>query len=311
VTTSRGHRVRVVAIVGPTAVGKSAVALSVAEDLGGEIVSLDSRQMYRGLDIGTAKPSRDDLARVRHHLVDVADPTTALTLDGVQTLAQRAIDDITARGRRPLVVGGTGQYVAAVLEGWQIPRVTPDPALRAELETYAATHGYEALHTRLGEADPVAAARIDARNVRRVVRALEVYTLTGRRISELQARGPGTHDVVRIGLTRARAELYARVDARIDAMIAAGLEAEVRGLVAAGIGFDLPAMSAVGYREWRGLVAGQIDRAEVVRLIRHDTRRLVRSQMTWFRLDDPGIRWFDPGLDDMEDVVAAIRRFVD
>lgn len=288
---------RIVAIVGPTAVGKTAVAVRLAERLRGEIVSLDSRQMVRRLEIGTAKPTAEERARAPHHLVDIAEPDAPLALAQVQALAYGAIDAILARGLLPLIVGGTGQYVLAVLEGWIVPSVEPDPILRAELEAFAAEQGSAALHARLAAVDPVSAARIDARNVRRVVRALEVHARTGESISAIQSRGGSPYASLRIGLTRPREELYARIDARIDAMLAAGLEDEVRGLVTAGYGFELPAMNSVGYREWRGCFEGVYDRAEAIRLIRRDTRRLVRMQDTWFRRPDAGVQWFDLSAD--------------
>jgi tRNA dimethylallyltransferase len=288
---------RIVAIAGPTAVGKTAAAVRLAERLGGEIVSLDSRQMVRRLEIGTAKPTAEERARAPHHLVDIVEPDAPLALAQVQALAYGAIDGILARGRLPLVVGGTGQYVLAVLEGWIVPSVEPNPVLRAELEAFAAEHGHAALHARLAAVDPVSAERIDARNVRRVVRALEVHARTGESISTIQSRGGAPYASLRIGLTRPRAELYARIDARIDAMLAAGLEDEVRDLVAAGYGFELPAMNSVGYREWRGCIEGVYDRAEAIRLIRRDTRRLVRMQDTWFHRSEAAFQWFDLSAD--------------
>jgi len=284
---------KVVAIVGPTAVGKSAMAVRLAEVFGGEVVSLDSRQMYRRLDAGTAKPTPAELARAPHHLIDIAEPDQPLAVPDVQALAEAAIRAVLARGRLPIVAGGAGQYVRAVVEGWRIPAVAPDPALRAELEAVARSEGPAALHARLAEVDPVAAARIDARNVRRVVRALEVHARTGEPISAVQARAGSPFTWLVIGLTLPRDALYARIDARIDAMLAAGLEAEVRGLVAAGYGFALPALRSVGYQEWRDHLAGAIDAAEVVRLIRRNTRRLVRMQDAWFKRDDPSITWID------------------
>jgi len=303
---------RAVALVGPTAVGKTAVALRLAERFAIEVVSLDSRQMVRRLDAGTAKPTAAERARVVHHLVDIAEPDAPLSLADVQPLALSTIADILARGRLPLVVGGTGQYVRAVIEGWSIPRAAPDAALRARLGEIAEAAGPAALHEQLAAVDPAAAARIDPRNVRRVVRALEVHALTGRPISEVQARAGSRYRWLVLGLGRPREDLYARVDRRIDAMLAGGLEEEVRGLVSAGYGFDLPAMSSVGYREWRGCFAGDIDRDEVVRLIRHDTRRLVRQQATWFRADDRAIHWFDVTVEDdaVERIAALVRRFV-
>jgi tRNA dimethylallyltransferase len=286
-------RSRAVLLVGPTAVGKSEVALLVAERLGGEIVSLDSRQMVTGLDIGTAKPTAADRARVPHHLVDIAAPDEALPLSTVLQRAYAVVDDIVARGRRPILVGGTGQYVRALREGWTVPDVPPDLALRTELGAYAAERGPEALHARLARIDPLAAAAIDPRNVRRVIRALEIHARTGLPPTVAQRREGARYDLLVIGLIRPRPVLYARVDARIDAMVAAGLEEEARGLVAAGYDWHLPALSSVGYGEWRGYFAGHVDRAEAIRLIRHNTRRLVRNQGAWFPGADPGIVWVD------------------
>jgi tRNA dimethylallyltransferase len=283
-------------VVGPTAVGKSDLALLLAEDLAGEIVSLDSRQMVRGLDIGTAKPTAVERARVPHHLVDITTPDRPLALPDVLGLVDAAVTDITARGRRPILVGGTGQYVRALREGWQVPPVPPDPALRSELAAFAAAAGPAALHERLATLDPAAAGRIDARNVRRVTRAIEVAMAGSRDQAEQPAptRALGARfDLLVVGLSRPRPELYARIDARIDVMLAAGLADEVRGLVEAGYDWRLPAMSSVGYGEWRGYFEGDVDEGEVLRLIRHNTRRLVRNQAAWFRADDPGIRWFE------------------
>jgi tRNA dimethylallyltransferase len=281
----------VLLVVGPTAVGKSAQALTLAERLDGEIVSLDSRQMVVGLDIGTAKPTAAERARVRHHLVDVAEADAPLPLSAVLDLVDLAVADIRARGRTALLVGGTGQYVRAIREGWQVPEVPPDPSLRAELSALAAAAGPPALHARLAALDPAAAGRIDPRNVRRVVRALEVQAQLGPQSTE-RAAGP-RYSLAIAGLSRPRPTLYARADARLAAMVAAGLEDEVRGLVARGLGWELPAMSSVGYREWRAYLAGRIEAEEVLRLIRHNTRVLIRKQATWMRSDDPEITWFD------------------
>lgn len=282
-----------VLVVGPTAVGKTEAALALAADLGGEIVSLDSRQVYSGLDIGTAKPTAAERAVVPHHLMDIAAPDERPSLADIQARAYAATDEILRRGRLPLLVGGTGQYVRAIAEGWRVPRVAPDPVFRAAQHRLAEAEGPAALHARLAAVDPTSAAAIDPRNVRRVIRALEVHAATGRPFSELRAKSAPPFSFVWVGLTRPREALYARIDHRIEAMLQAGLEDEVRRLVAAGYGFDLPAMSSLGYAEWRDFLAGEIDRAEVVRRIRRSTRRLVRSQDTWFRRDDARIRWFD------------------
>ncbi len=282
------------AIVGPTAAGKTALSLDLAEALRGEIVSADSRQIYRGMDIGSAKATSAEQARVPHHLLDLVDPDQVLTLAEYQQLAYRAIDDIHARGRLPLLVGGSGQYVAAVLEGWRIPEVAPQPELRKRLAADAAAHGAEALHARLAALDPAAAARIDYRNVRRVIRALEVCLVTGRPISELQAKEPPPYRILRIGVTRPRPVLYERIDRRVDAMIEAGLVDEVRRLADAGYGWDLPAMTGLGYRQMGLYLRGAATLDEAIALVKQATRRFVRQQYNWFPLSDPAIHWLDP-----------------
>ena len=295
-----------IAIVGPTAVGKSELGLRLAEEFGGEIVSADSRQIYRGLDIGTAKPTAEERRRVPHHLLDVVDPDEVLTLAQYQELAYAAIDDILARSKVPFLVGGTGLYIKAAVEGWSIPRVPPNEKLREELYRLAELEGPEALHARLWEVDPAAAARIDPRNVRRVVRALEVYAETGRPISELQRRSPPPYRTLQIGLTMEREELYRRIDARVERMIERGLVEEVRGLIERGYGLDLPAMSGLGYREIGLYLKGEIGLEEAIRLIKRNTRRFVRHQYNWFRLDDPDIHWFDA----LNEPYDQIRRLV-
>lgn len=282
-----------IAVVGPTAVGKTAISLPLAGDLGGEIVSADSRQIYRGLDIGTDKASPAQQAQVPHHLLDVVAPDQVLTLAEYQRRAYAAIDAIHDRGRLPLLVGGSGLYVRAVLDGLGIPEAPPDEALRAELASYAAEQGALALHARLAALDPTAAQRIDHRNVRRVVRALEVCLVTGRPISELQAAAPPPYRILRIGLTRPRDALYARIDQRVDEMLARGLLAETQRLLDAGYTPQLPALTGLGYRQMIQYVQGQLSFDEAVAAIKQQTRRFVRQQYTWFRLDDPRIVWFD------------------
>ncbi|MBN1977915.1 MAG: tRNA (adenosine(37)-N6)-dimethylallyltransferase MiaA [Anaerolineae bacterium] len=280
-------------LVGPTAVGKTALSLHLAEKLDGEIVSADSRLFYRGMDIGTAKPTPDERARVPHHLIDIAAPDETVGLAEFHEQAAAAIAGIHARGKLPLLVGGTGQYVRAVVEGWRVPRVSPDAGLRAELEVQAEREGAESLHARLARLDPAAAEKIDPRNVRRVIRALEVCLVTGRPISEQQGKQPPPYRAFQIGLTMEREALYARADERIEAMMAAGLEDEVRRLVEAGYGWELPAMSGLGYVQFRPYFAGEAALEDVVIEIKRATRRFIRHQYNWFRLDDPAIRWFD------------------
>ena len=282
-----------VAIVGPTAVGKTALSLHLAEVLGGEVVSADSRQVYCGMDIGTAKASLEERARVPHHLLDVVNPDQVLSLAQYQEMAYAAVDAILSRGHIPFLVGGTGQYVMAVLEGWQVPRVPPDQAVRHQLYRQAEEEGAAVLHSRLQALDPVAAGRVDARNIRRVVRALEVCLVTGRPISEQQGRSRPPYRCLLVGLNLPRSELYRRIDVRVERMVTTGLEAEVRGLVAAGYGFDLPAMSGVGYGQFAPYLACEATLDEVVDQVKRATRRFVRQQGNWFRLNDSRIHWFE------------------
>jgi tRNA dimethylallyltransferase len=296
----------VLVVVGPTAAGKTDLAVELAVALDGEIISADSRQIYRGMDIGTAKATPEQRARVPHHLLDVVDPDQTLTLAEYQRMAYDAIADVQARDCLPVLVGGTGQYIRAVTEGWQIPEVAPDPALRAALEAEASQTGAQALHARLAGLDPRAAARIDYRNVRRVIRALEVSLVTGRPITELQAKAPPSWRACWLGVMRPRPALYARIDARVDRMIARGLVDEVRGLAEAGYGWNLPAMSGLGYRQIGQHLRGEIDLETAIALIKKGTRRFVQQQYNWFPLDDPAIRWLDPDAVPIQDVLAKL-----
>ncbi len=242
-----------IAVVGATATGKSALALRLARAFDGEIVGADSRQVYRHLDIGTAKPTAAERAQVRHWLIDVAEPDEEFSLGRYLDLAQQALADIWSRGKRAFLVGGTGQYVWSLLEGWQVPRVGPDWALRRSLEERARREGAGVLHQELATVDPEAAARIDPRNVRRVVRALEVYRLTGRPLSSWQEKLQPEFAALILGIDLPRSELYRRIDERVERMLAAGLVDEVRGLLARGYGPD--AAAHVGHRLPTGLPA--------------------------------------------------------
>ncbi len=284
---------RLVVIVGPTAVGKTALSLLLAQEFGGEIISADSRQIYRGLDIGTAKATPQERALVPHHLVDVVNPDEVLSLAEFQEQAYQLIAEIEQRGHLPMLVGGTGQWVQAVVEGWGIPRVPPDEILRAELYKRAETLGHEVLHAELVTIDATAAQKIDPRNIRRVIRALEVYYKTGVPISEHQRKKKPPYQILQIGLTMPRELLYQRIDQRVDHMMAQGLLAEVEGLVAAGYGWNLPAMSGLGYQQIGQYLQGQLSLAEAVTLIKTETHRFVRQQYTWFRLDDNQIHWVE------------------
>jgi tRNA dimethylallyltransferase len=312
-----GHRRRnpLLVIVGPTAVGKTALSLHLAEAYNGEIVSADSRSFYRGMDIGTAKPTPEELARVPHHLIDIADPDETVGVAEYQDLAYAAIDDIHARGKLPLLVGGTGQYVQAVIEGWRIPRVAPHPDLRAELERRAERESPYALHDWLKHLDPRAAEDIHPHNVRRVVRALEVCLVTGKPISDQQGKEPPPYPILQIGLTMDREALYARADRRLDTMIEAGLVEEAQRLLAQGYDWSLPAMSAVGYAEFQPYFAGrclepvegETTLDEVLADIETNLHRFVRHQYNWFSSDDPEIRWFDVTCTNYEEIESVVR----
>jgi tRNA dimethylallyltransferase len=301
-----GWSPNLIAILGPTAVGKSALAIQLAREFRGEIISADSRTVYRGMNIGTAKPTPEEQALAPHHLIDVVQPDETFTLADYQHRADTTIAEIHARGAIPFLVGGTGLYVRAVLEGLSIPRVAPNLARREELEKLDA----EFLYARLQTLDPLAASRIEPRNKRRVIRAIEVCESSGTPISELQKLNAPNYRVLRIGLTMPRAQLYERINARVDAMIAHGLIDEVRGLIERGYAPDLPSMSGLGYRQIIDFLQGKTALEEAVRVLKRDTRRFVHHQYTWFRLNDPRIEWFDISTDMTEAIRQTVRRFL-
>jgi len=302
------NKIPLVLIVGPTAVGKTAVGVELARQFNGEIVSADSRQIYRYMDIGTAKPTPEERALAPHHLLAVVDPDQLLTLAEYQERAQAAIAEITSRRRVPFLVGGTGLYVRAVAEGWSVPRVAPNPAIRQALLERAEREGAQSLYAELQAVDPEAAAIIDPRNVRRVVRALEVYQSSGRTFSSQRMRQAPPYNELWIGLTLPRAALYERADERVDRMVAAGWVDEVRNLAARGYSLDLPALSALGYREIARFLQGELSLEEAIVLIKRHTRRFIRHQYAWFSLQDPRIHWFDmsePCLEGIGDLVGT------
>ncbi len=298
---------QLVAILGPTAAGKTAAALAVARRVPVEVVSADSRQLRAGMRIGTAAPTADELAAVPHHLVGCVAPDAPWTLADYLREARAALEAIWSRGRLPLLVGGSGQYVWALLEGWQPPAVPPDPALRAALEREVAAVGVGVLHARLATLDPAAAARVDARNPRRVVRAIEVALAAG---AAPVAEGvpPPAFGWRAFGLEWPRAELHARADARVERMYAAGLVDETRGLLAR-YPADLPALRSIGYAEAAGVVAGEWDEATAAARTRIATHRLIRMQHAWFPPADPRIDW-RPGAD-RDGLAAAVEAAVE
>ncbi|MGA2192369.1 MAG: tRNA (adenosine(37)-N6)-dimethylallyltransferase MiaA [Nitrospirota bacterium] len=282
-------------IVGPTAVGKTEIALALAEDIGAEIVSADSMQVYRGMDIGTAKPSPGERARVKHHMIDVADPTEEFSAGRYLKLAEAAIEDIRSRWKIPLVVGGTGLYVRALMDGiFEGP--SADWALREELmEMERAEPG--SLRKSLEETDPAAAAKIHPSDIRRTIRALEVCRNSGERISQKQAQwGAGRNSIAGerdsriVGLMLPRPELYRRIEARVDLMMAAGLLDEVKALRSIGCRREMVSMQAIGYKQLMAHLDGETSLEDAVRLIKRDTKRYAKRQFTWFNADSR-VRW--------------------
>ncbi|MER3456034.1 MAG: tRNA (adenosine(37)-N6)-dimethylallyltransferase MiaA [candidate division GAL15 bacterium] len=296
------NKIPLVVVVGPTAVGKSTAAVELAERLGGEVVCADSRTVYRGMDIGTAKPTPAMRARVPHHLLDVVDPTEVFTVWEFQRLASEAIAQIRARGRVPLLVGGTGLYVRAVVDGLVIPQVPPDWAARRLWEEEERQQP-GVLYRRLRELDPQAAARILPQNLRRVIRALEVVVHTGRPFSE-QARREEGELAVQLGLVVDRMRLHERIRRRIQEQLQAGLVEEVRGLVARGVDPSKPAMQGLGYKELIPYIRGEVSLEQAIRQLERNTRRYAKRQWTWLRAD-PRIRWVN--VEDWPPQVVAAR----
>ncbi len=291
----------VIAIVGPTASGKSSLALRAAERDGGEIVSADSRQVYRGMDIGTAKPSAAEQARVRHHCIDVAAPSELYDVARFQRDGRAALADIASRGKTAYVVGGTGLYVRALLDGLLLEDAPTDPELRASLERRVAVEGTTVLHGELAHIDGAAAQRVDPRNERRLVRYLELALLTGRvptaREDAIASR--------RIGLDPPRAWLDERIGVRVRRMVDEGVLDETRRLMDAGIDPRLPSMSGHGYVHWTAHLRGDITLEAAVAATSKDVRAYSRRQMTWFRRD-PDIRWIDPTVSDPLALMAVV-----
>ena len=284
-------RPRVVAIVGPTASGKTGVAIEVARCVRAEVISADSRQVRREMVIGTAAPTREELEAVPHHLVGVVAPDATWNLSDWLDEARALIPAIVGRDALPIVVGGTGQYVWALLEGWEVPEVPPLPEFRTRLEARAAAGEGPALHDELRAVDPASAERIDPRNSRRVIRALEIVEATGAPVTPLEPRDPG-FDAHVVGLRWSRETIHRRADARVVAMFEGGLVEEVRGLIER-YGRDFDALRSIGYREALGVIEGTMSVAEAIRRTQVETHRLIRMQANWFREEDPRIQWVD------------------
>lgn len=289
----------VVYLVGPTATGKTRLAVELGQRFPAEIINADSRQVYRHMDIGTAKPSPEEQSTVRHHLLDLFPPDESFSLGAFLALARQSVADIRQRGRLPLVVGGTGQYTWALEGGWDVPEVAPDPVFRRELETEARQRGAEVLYERLRAIDPQRAGELDLRNVRRVIRALEVHHVTGRNPSSFGKRADLALPGLVIGLTMERSTLYGRIDRRVDQMMEAGFLEEVNRLSAMGYSLGNGPLAGPGYTELGQYLSGSVRLEEAVQRTKFQTHRLARKQYSWFKPDDGRIQWLDgsePGL---------------
>jgi tRNA dimethylallyltransferase len=298
-----------IVLLGPTAVGKTELSLGLCEHFAGEVVNADSRQVYRGMEIGTAKPTLAERQRAPHHLIDIRNPDEPLSAAEYQQMAYELIAAIHQRNHTPFLVGGTALYLRAVTQGLRWPAVPPNPALRTELEAALAEGGAPALYTRLQQLDPATAAVIDRNNPRRLVRALEIVLTTGRSKVELETAMPPLYRILQIGLNRPRPFLYERIDRRVDQMVEQGLVEETRRLLDAGYGPPLPAMTSLGYREITAFLNGELTLAEAVAKIKTETHRYVRYQETAFR-KLPDVRWFDLEQEPAETIYQIVREFL-
>jgi tRNA dimethylallyltransferase len=282
-----------IVILGPTATGKTRLAIDLAKQFEGEIINADSRQVYRFVDIGTAKPNPSEQATVKHHLIDVVNPDESFSLAMYKELAGSKINDLQRKEFIPFLVGGSGLYIWSLVEGWTIPEVPPDNEFRTKSEAYAAKKGNEYLFEKLKILDPIAASTIQPTNLRRIIRALEIIEFTGQPASKLwQKKSPAFATKI-IGLTTERKFLYSIIDARVDEMVKKGLVEEVNGLIDRGYDLSLPAMSGIGYRQIGMFLRGKSTLEESLQQIKYHTHQFVRRQYTWFRQNDERIHWFD------------------
>ena len=282
-----------VAIVGPTAVGKSGLALSLAQDLEAEIISADSRQVYRYMDIGTNKPTLAEKTLVPHHLIDVVNPDEDFSLALHCRLATEAIKSIQIKGKLPLLVGGSGLPIWSLIEGWKIPPVPPNRELRGYLEVRGEQEGSHILYQELQGIDPLAAAKIHPGNTRRIIRALEIYHVTGKLPSQLRHKEAPNFPILIIGLTMERSELYNRINCRVDKMVERGLIDEVKRLLGRGYSLSLPSMSGIGYKQISQFLRCEMPLPVAIDKMKYETHRLARHQYAWFRLSDERIHWLD------------------
>lgn len=305
---------KIIAVAGPTASGKSALALELCKRLDGELISLDSMQIYRGLDIGTAKPTKAEQAEVRHHMIDICEPTENFSAAEFAERAHKVIADVRSRGKRAVLCGGTGLYLDTVIGRLDFGEIESDEKLRGELIAFAEKNGADALHERLRGIDPQAAEKIHKNNVRRVARAIEIYELTGKTKTEhdREAISDSPYESLIIGLDYDDREvLYSRINRRVDAMIEAGLEGEVRSLVSRGLlSAESTAGQAIGYKEMLGYIAGDCSLGDAVEKIKLGTRRYAKRQLTWLRRNQD-INWLYPDrLCDFQSLVGEAEKII-
>lgn len=282
-------------ITGPTAVGKTELSLKIAEELQGEIISADSMQIYRYMDIGTAKASAEERKRVRHHMIDIINPDETYSVADYQQEADRLIREICARGSLPIMVGGTGLYIRAVIQGFLFPEMETNHQLRAELTEMARKYGNEYLHQKLAGIDPEHARKIHPNDLRRIIRAIEIFQETGHNMTyylEKQKYTPPRYNTLKIGLIREREELYDRINKRVDLMIKKGLVEEVKNIIKAGFNMSATALQGLGYKEIIGYLKGDYPLEEAIRILKKNTRNYAKKQITWFNREKD-LHWFN------------------
>ena len=302
-------REQILAIVGPTAVGKTKLSLRLAQDLAGEIISADSMQIYKGMDIGTAKATSEERKIVPHHMIDIVDPEQEFSVADFQSEVDELIPKIDQRGKLPMLVGGTGLYIKSVIQGFLFPDMEKDWELRNRLEAEAEEKGTEHVHDKLKEVDPKLADKLHPNDLRRVIRGIEVYRQTGKTITHFKQKAkerPPRYEADKIGLFREREKLYERINKRVDNMIEQGLVTEVKNLYQQGYDLELTSMQALGYKQLIKHFEGEYDLEEAIRLIKRDTRHFAKKQLTWFKRDD-SIKWFDVEEYGFNELVTAVK----
>ncbi|UTR10786.1 tRNA (adenosine(37)-N6)-dimethylallyltransferase MiaA [Evansella sp. LMS18] len=299
---------KLIVIAGPTAVGKTDTGISLAKEFNGEVISGDSMQVYKGMDIGTAKVTPEEMEGVPHHLIDIKDPRDSFSAAEFQERARQLIEEINNKGKLPIIVGGTGLYLNAVIYDYDFSETEGDPEYRKEMEEFARQHGAEALHNKLKSIDPDSYGELHPNNVRRIIRALEVYKLTGKTIAE-RPRQPdkSPYDTALIGLTMERELLYERINKRVDLMVDQGLIEESERLYNAGIK-ECQSVQAIGYKEIYEFLEGRLSREDAIELLKRNSRRYAKRQLTWFR-NKMDLTWFDMA-GDREKKLKEIHQFV-